>query len=84
MQQNRHYLSTVVSYIFAIALTVSEILTFKIYFENVGQDDEVQLSPWRHSMLNIRLYYLHPFAVSFSIYEILANQTKCNKIYIRN
>ena len=39
---------------FVPALTVSEMVAFEICdLEKVGQDHEVQLSQWHHSMANI-------------------------------
>ena len=46
--------------IFAKALTVSQILKFKIcQLENVGQGHRVQHSQWSHSMTNINIYENH-------------------------
>ena len=44
---------------FALALTVSEILTFKIsYLQKVGQVHGVQFSQC-HSMANVKIYKCH-------------------------
>ena len=46
----------VVPYMFALALTVSDILTFHIfYIQQVGQSHGVQFSQWRHSMADIKI-----------------------------
>ena len=45
---------------FAIALTVSEILTFQICdLQNLGQDHEVQHSQWSDLMAKINFYNTH-------------------------
>ena len=45
---------------FALALTVSEILTIQnVELENIGQDQRVQHSQWRHSALNVKIYEGH-------------------------
>ena len=42
---------------FAVALTINEILIFEIlYLEKVGQGHGLQLSQWRHSMANIKIF----------------------------
>ena len=47
----------VVFEIFALALNVSEILTFEMLdIEKVGQGCEVLLLNWRHSLANIKFY----------------------------
>ena len=42
---------------FALALTVSEILPFKIVdLEKVGQGHGVQFSQWQQPMANVKIY----------------------------
>ena len=41
---------------FALAFTVSEILTFNFFLENWGQGNAEQRSQWWHSMANIKRY----------------------------
>ena len=46
--------------IFALALTISEILIVKIFdHQDVGQGHGVQFSQWQHSMANIKIYKCH-------------------------
>ena len=57
----------------AIALTVSEILTFQICdLENLGQGHTGQHSQWSHSMANINLYKCHTtsFSLALTVFEI--------------
>ena len=68
----------VVPCIFALALTISEILAFQIFdLEKLGQGQGVQFLQLRHSMANIkvnksRLIYFPP---ALTVSEILTFQT---------
>ena len=63
--------------IFALALIISEILTFQIfYLGKVGHGLGVQLLQWWYSMANIKIckrYTLH-FSFAFTIFELLTFQ----------
>ena len=63
--------------IFAIALTVSEILTFQIcYFENLGQCRGVPHLQLSHSIANINLNKSHTraFSLALTLFEIFIFQ----------
>ena len=56
-------------HIFALALTVSDIYNFPIfYLQKLGQGREVQFSQLHHSMANVKIYKRLPkmFAVALT------------------
>ena len=66
--------STKESHIFALALTVSEIIKFTIIdLQKVGKSHEVQFSYRHHSMVNVKFYksLSHIFALALAVSEIL-------------
>ena len=63
----------VISRIFALAIAVTEMATFQFFYleKKLGQGHELQLSQWRHSMANIKVYkryLLHFYFLQDTIY----------------
>ena len=68
----------VITRIFTLDLTVSEISRFEIiYLENLDQGHEVRHLQWSHSMVNINRYKNHNWALSLrvvTVFQIFAFQ----------
>ena len=60
--------------IFAPALTVSDLLTFKMFdLEKVGQHQGVQLLQWHHSMANIKI------CINNFLHSLCSQETICTR-----
>ena len=66
----------VASYIFALAVTVSEINVLNFYIQKVGQSHGVQFLQWRYLMANIKIYQIPPYfiALALTVSDILTFQ----------
>ena len=57
-----------VSCIYALVLTVSEMLTFQVFdHQKLSQSHRVQFSYWRHSMTSVKIYKRNFLHVWFSL-----------------